>query len=106
VVLNFCVKHLATAGVTAGFSRCDVTRRVDGDALRRPQAYRNRNRMMREWVANQTSGAHYIDFDALAFAPNLPVSVTKHFWSSSLGTALVSTALVLKHGVVICNRCN
>ena len=29
--------------------------------------------MMREWVANQTSGAYYIDFDALAFAPNLPV---------------------------------
>ena len=57
--------------------------------------------MMREWVANQTSGAHYIDFDALAFAPNLPASVPRQFWSSSS-----DTALHLKHGVVMCNRCN
>jgi hypothetical protein len=47
--------------------------------------------MMREWVANQTSGAHYIDFDALAFAPNLPVSVPKHSWPSLSDTALNST---------------
>lgn len=79
-VVSVCVKHLTTARVTAGFSRHDVTRRVNGDALQRPQAYRNRNRMMREWVANQTSGAHYIDFDALAFAPNLPVG-TLTSWS-------------------------
>lgn len=31
--------------------------------------------MMREWAANQTRDAYYIDFDALAHAPNLPVRV-------------------------------
>lgn len=43
--------------------------------------------MMREWVANQTSGAHYIDFDALAFAPNLPVSILDILWSCAVATA-------------------
>ena len=28
--------------------------------------------MMREWVANQTSGAHYIDFDVLSTADGIP----------------------------------
>ncbi len=46
------------------------------------QAYQNRNRMMREWAANQTRDAYYIDFDVLARAPNLPAacaSFNKHY---------------------------
>ncbi len=51
-------------------------------SLRCAQAYRHRNAMMREWVANQTSGAHYIDFDALALAPDVPAACAdfnKHY---------------------------
>lgn len=41
------------------------------------KAYQNRNRMMREWVANQTEGAAYIDFDVLSTAPNTPGACDK-----------------------------
>lgn len=46
------------------------------------QAYQNRNHMMREWVANQTSGAHYIDFDVLSTSDGIPGACTggnKHY---------------------------
>jgi len=58
------------------------TARVDPTKPDYVKAYQNRNHMMREWVANQTSGAHYIDFDVLSTSDGIPGACTggnKHY---------------------------